>query len=93
MISASEEQYMQLALDVAQKSPCNMKHGAVCVVKGRVVGRGYNHYRGQARDGFIQNSCTCHAEIAAVRNAYHQLDKSHDRVYHSIKVAKDQACF
>ena len=88
-LSNNDLNFMCLALEEAQRSPCKMKHGAIAVVKGHVIGRGYNHYRCNTRDGFVQDSCTCHAEIAAIRQAYHSADKSHTHFEHSIKVAQD----
>ncbi len=78
---------MQMALEEAQHSPCKMKHGAIAVVKGRVIGKGFNHYRSNTRDGFVRDSCTCHAEMAALRQAFHRADKTHNYFEHSIKVA------
>jgi len=48
-----------------------MRHGAVAVAGGKIMGRGHNHYRSTSRDGFIKNTCTCHAEIASLRNMFH----------------------
>ena len=86
-LTKNEQEFMHRALVEAQKSPCNMKHGAVAVVKGKVIGSGYNHYRCKTRDGLVKNSCTCHAEMAAIRQVLHQADKEHSYFEHSIKVA------
>lgn len=87
ILTNNDLNFMQIALEEAQKSPCNMKHGAVAVVKGHIIGRGYNHYRCNTRDGFVRDSCTCHAEMAAIRQAYHSVCKDHSNYIHSIKVA------
>lgn len=86
-LSHQDEQFIQAALDEAQQSPCNMKHGAIAVASGKIIGRGYNHYRSQSRDGIIQHSCTCHAEMAAIRQVLHSIDHTHGHYQHSIKVA------
>jgi tRNA(Arg) A34 adenosine deaminase TadA len=86
-LTMHDENFMQIALNEAVKSPCNSQHGAVAVVKGNIIGRGYNHYRCNTRDGFVNNSCTCHAEMSAIRQAFHQVDKTHMYFMHAIKVA------
>jgi len=45
------------------------KHGCVAVVNGKIVGKGYNNYRNYSRDGFMRTCCSCHAEVAAIRDA------------------------
>lgn len=71
MISNTDIRFISQATSQAIKSPVLMRHGAVAVVNGKVVGRGYNHYRTNSKDDFIQNTCTCHAEIACLRNMYY----------------------
>ena len=71
MISNTDIRFISQATSQAMKSPVLMRHGAVAVVNGKVVGRGYNHYRTNSKDDFIQNTCTCHAEIACLRNMYY----------------------
>ena len=51
------------AANEAQKSPVLMRHGSVAVV-GERFWVDHNH-KGHSKDGFITNSCTCHAEIAS----------------------------
>ena len=51
----------------AELSPCLHKHGCVISGSGRIFGRGYNNYRTHSSDGLLGNCCTCHAEIAAIR--------------------------
>ena len=46
------------------------KHGCIVVSKGKILGRVHNSSRTQSRDGFINNTCSCHAEIAAIRNVF-----------------------
>ena len=36
--------YVQLAIDMAQKSPMKSKYGAVLLHRGRVMSVGYNHF-------------------------------------------------
>lgn len=71
MISMTDMRYITHAAYEAEKSPVLMRHGAVAVVNGKIVGRGHNHYRSTSRDNFIKNTCTCHAEIACLRNMFY----------------------
>ena len=61
--------FMSLAAEQAQKSPCLMKHGCVAVANGKVVGRGFNHYRTAFSDSFEHRCHSCHAEISSLRAA------------------------
>jgi len=51
-----------------------MRHGCVAVLNGRIIGRGYNHHRSHSNDGFVHNCVTCHAEMSALRQAYHHFN-------------------
>jgi tRNA(Arg) A34 adenosine deaminase TadA len=69
-ISNQDMNFLTLARNEADFSPCLQRHGCVAVLNGTVIGRGCNHYRNSSSDGFIKNTCTCHAEIAALREVY-----------------------
>tara|TARA_B100000424_G_scaffold180756_1_gene139816 strand:+ start:905 stop:1174 length:270 start_codon:yes stop_codon:yes gene_type:complete len=71
MLSMCDMKFINYAAEEAIKSPVLMRHGAVAVVNGTIYGRGYNHYRSNSKDNFIKNTCTCHAEIASLRNMFH----------------------
>ena len=71
IISANDMKFINVAANMAMKSPVLMRHGAVAVVSGKILGKGHNHYRSISRDGFITNTCTCHAEIASLRNMFY----------------------
>lgn len=81
--------FIQHALNEAQKSPCLMQHGAIAVAGGKIIGRGYNQYRCHTRDGVVTNSCTCHAEMSAVRDVLRTARNGHSHYRNAIKVAKD----
>tara|TARA_Y100000591_G_C21836355_1_gene702773 strand:+ start:442 stop:720 length:279 start_codon:yes stop_codon:yes gene_type:complete len=81
--------FISAAQQEALKSPCLMQHGAVAVRGGKIIGRGYNHYRNQTSDGVVSNSCTCHAEMAAIRDVLRSVNNGCTHYRHSIKVAKD----
>ena len=63
--------FINQAFNEALKSPVLMRHGVVAVANGTVLGRGFNNYRTHSKDDFIHNTCTCHAEIASLRNMFH----------------------
>ena len=67
MVSNRDQRFIEIAANEARRSSCLMRHGCVAVLNGRIVGRGYNNYRCHSNDGFIKNTMTCHAEIAALR--------------------------
>ena len=74
-LSLTDQTYIIQAAYEATKSNLLSRHGCVAVVNGKILGRGYNSSRTQSCDGFICNTCSCHAEIAALRNLYHTYGK------------------
>ena len=43
------------AIEEAYKSPVLMRHGCVAVKNGKILARGFNHYRTFSRDNFINS--------------------------------------
>ena len=70
-VSATDQIYLSHAVNEALKSKLLSQHGCIAVANGKILGRGHNTLRTQSQDGFICNTCSCHAEIAAIRNLYH----------------------
>ena len=70
-ISNTDYKYLTLAASEAQKSSMTMRHGSIAVIAGKIVGRGYNNYRTNSKDGFINHSCSCHAEVHCLRNMFY----------------------
>lgn len=70
-LSVTDQTYLCHAAEEARKSSLQSRHGCVAVVNGKIIGRGHNSPRTQSCDGFIQNTCSCHAEIAALRDVWH----------------------
>ena len=68
-ISKKDEKFVSLAIDECMHSTMLMKHGCVVVQNNRVVSKGHNSLRNQFRDNFIGTSCSCHAEMHALRAA------------------------
>ena len=85
-ISLKNEKFLNIALRIAEKSPVLMQHGAITVLGGKIVGKGYNNYRTYSNDGFIKDTCTCHAEISALRNTYYNLSNAYGKYSDNIKV-------
>jgi tRNA(Arg) A34 adenosine deaminase TadA len=91
MLSNKEQTFINIAAEESNKSNVLMRLGCVAVMNGKVIGRGYNSYRNRTADGFIDahNQCTCHAEIAALRNVYRSCcSNAHGKWFDSLKVAK-----
>lgn len=70
MASAKDQRYMELAIREAYKSEMYTRHGCIIVVNGKVIGRGHNNYRTVFEDNFVEGTCSCHAEMDALRNAF-----------------------
>lgn len=75
-ITNKDRKYISSALDIAQNSNMLMKHGCVVVENNRIVGKGWNMMRNQFKENFtgvsgnfIGVSCSCHAEMYALRQA------------------------
>lgn len=63
---------MSVARYLASKSKARMKHGAIIVKGGRVVGTGFNKNRNSplvVSENHIKTHCSEHAEISAIKDA------------------------
>ena len=58
MLSTRDMTFINSAINEATKSEVLMRHGAVAVTNGKIMGRGHNHYRSSSKDDFIKNTCT-----------------------------------
>lgn len=67
-ISRRHLRCINVAIDEAFKSNILHKHGCVIASNGRILAKGYNTNRTSSKDGLISRCCSCHAEIAAIRN-------------------------
>ena len=65
--SLNDEKFASIASHNAEKSELLSRHGCVAVASGQIVAQGCNTYRTYSYDGFIKNSCSCHAEINVLR--------------------------
>ena len=80
-ISRRKEQFIQAARQEAYKSPVLMRHGCVAVINGTIMASGHNNYRTYSKDQFINNTCTCHAEIATIRELYRNYYRNFNNKY------------
>lgn len=71
LLSVSDYNYLAAAAEESKKSNLQSKHGCIAVTNGKIRGRGHNSNRTQSYDGFIANTCSCHAEVAALRDLWH----------------------
>lgn len=84
-----DERFASHALMEANKS--NMRHhqhGCIAVLGGQIIARGYNSDRTQSSDGFLKNTCSCHAEIDVMRKLEKRLNKSS-----SFSAKRRRSCF
>ena len=89
MLSINDQTYLCHAAHESTKSTLPSRHGAIAVVNGRIMGRGHNSDRTQSQDGFIHDTCSCHAEIAALRDLWHSCcSNTHGKYSKQIKVAQ-----
>ena len=88
LISNQDTKFLYHAFEQAKLSPVLMRHGAIATANGKIIGRGFNNYRTYSNDEFIKNTCTCHAEIAALRNIYNSLTNTYGKYGEQIKVVQ-----
>ena len=60
-LSHKESNYISEAINEAKQSPVKIRHGAIAMSGGRIIAKGFNHYRTQSANGYMGGS-TCHAE-------------------------------
>ena len=90
--SVQDERYANLALSEADKSTMkHHKHGCIAVVGGSVIARGCNTYRSQSSDGFLNGSCSCHAEIDVLRKLSRIIPKRKQQILFSRR--DNRSCF
>ena len=70
-ISKRYQRFADMASIEAVKSPMLFQHGCVITKGKKVLFRGKNTLRNNSADGFIQDDCSCHAEVDALRRMYH----------------------
>lgn len=66
-ITKKDKKFINDAIEASKNSTMLMKHGCVVVENNRVIAKGWNNYRTRFNDNFIGKSCSCHAEMHALR--------------------------
>ena len=66
-LTSKDYPHIERAMHEGRKSKMMMKHGCVVAEGCKVLATGYNHYRTQYGDNFTKPSCSCHAEMDALR--------------------------
>lgn len=70
MVSKRVQRLANFASEEAEKSTMLHQHGCVITKGKKIIGRGTNSIRTHSADGFIQDQCSCHAEVDALRKLY-----------------------
>lgn len=82
-MSSKTINFLNEACNEAHNSKLLMKHGCVIVKNGKIIGRGHNYHRTKSNDGFLCKNCSsCHAEINAIRQIYHNMGFNGHFMYH-----------
>ena len=84
----NDEKYMSVAMSEAEKSILSARLGCVAVVSGKIIARGFNHYRTFSKDGLISNTCSCHAEMDVLRKCLKQ-NKTRKLSLYVVRVSKN----
>ena len=70
-ITKKDKAHIERAIYESRRSTMMMKHGCVIATGSKIVATGYNNLRTRFSNKFIEESCSCHAEIDALRKIYH----------------------
>jgi deoxycytidylate deaminase len=68
-ITSRDKRFIDVAYTSSFDSNMLRKHGCCVVENNTVIGTGCNVNRTQFKDDFIGTSCSCHAEMTALRRA------------------------
>ena len=68
-LSSKDMKHVNRAMDECRHSTMLMRHGCIVADGTKVLSSGHNHYRTRFGDKFITQSCSCHAEMDALRKA------------------------
>ncbi len=74
--SSKDQRFAQAALIASERSTMkHHQHGCVAVMSGRIIARGWNTEQTWSSDGFLENTCSCHAEVHVLRQLNRMLNK------------------
>ncbi len=83
----NDEKFVSLAMNEAEKSQLGSRLGCIAVTSGKIIARGFNHYRTFSKDGLIKNTCSCHAEMDVLRKCLKQ-NKTRKLSLYVVRVSK-----
>ena len=83
----NDEKFVGVAVIEAEKSALGARLGCVAVVSGKIIARGFNHYRTFSKDGLLENTCSCHAEMDVLRKCLKQ-NKTRKLSLYVVRVSK-----
>src|SRR5271170_7109781 len=66
-MSPRHDTYMSLCLEQARQSQLHYRHGCIIVRGGKVIGKGYNHYRPGFNGGAFKNGRTASSNVVRVQ--------------------------
>uniref|UniRef100_A0A6C0KIX2 CMP/dCMP-type deaminase domain-containing protein n=1 Tax=viral metagenome TaxID=1070528 RepID=A0A6C0KIX2_9ZZZZ len=70
-LTRKQENVFAYSLEEAKKSNMLFKHGCVATYGGHIIASGYNtHKNYSSHDNFVENQCSCHAEMDVLRKIY-----------------------
>ena len=92
MPSLNHEKFANIAAEQAVLSPVGMQVGCAAVLNGRVIAKGYNHYRSKSRDRLMNNSFTCHAECHVLHQIINQYGHDTRKLSKVVQDCSDLYC-
>lgn len=71
-LSNKNDKIFAQCLNQAELSNLLFRHGCIATCGGKIIAKGCNTYKNySSRDMFLNNCCSCHAEINVLRKIYH----------------------
>jgi tRNA(Arg) A34 adenosine deaminase TadA len=71
MVSKKKEKIFSRAMEEAEKSQMLFKHGCIATCGGKIIASGFNKHKSlNGNDLFMNNQCSCHAEINVLKKIY-----------------------
>ena len=89
-VSNKDYKFINMAANAADKSSMLMKHGCVITCNNKFICDGFNSDRTQFQDNFINISCSCHAEMDALRKLIRIKSKGKKHSYSHRKTIYDK---
>ena len=88
MLSRKQEFIYSDSLIEAEKSNMLFKHGCIATYGGKIIAKGYNTHKYSTNDIFIENQCSCHAEMNVLRKIYNRRKYNKRKLDRTMKKTK-----